>query len=114
MHHNPQVGEISHRFGVKHPQRLLREFANMGVDLVLCGHDHQEAIRRAGGAGGAAAGPIVATAGTVSDRSRGGRPSSVNAVHADESGIEVTTLVWSDAAQTFAPGPVQRFPRRRG
>src|SRR5438067_1459505 len=41
MHHNPVMGELSRRHGLKHTQRILGAFAEMGVDLVLCGHDHQ-------------------------------------------------------------------------
>jgi len=44
MHHNPVMGELSRRHGLKHTQRILGAFAEMGVDLVLCGHDHQEAV----------------------------------------------------------------------
>ena len=44
MHHNPVKGELSQRHGLKHTQRILGAFAEMGVDLVLCGHDHQEAV----------------------------------------------------------------------
>ena len=44
MHHNPVKGELSQRHGLKNTQRILGAFADMGVDLVLCGHDHQEAV----------------------------------------------------------------------
>ena len=44
MHHNPVMGELSRRHGLKNTQRILGAFAEMGVDLVLCGHDHQEAV----------------------------------------------------------------------
>ena len=40
MHHNPVKGELSQRHGLKNTQRILGAFATMGVDLVLCGHDH--------------------------------------------------------------------------
>jgi 3',5'-cyclic AMP phosphodiesterase CpdA len=76
MHHNPVKGELSGRHGLKNTRRILGAFANIGVDVVCCGHDHQEAIhvvehtRR---------GTVISTAGTVSN-GRGGRPSSVNEV----------------------------------
>src|SRR5262249_11532811 len=44
MHHNPVKGQLSQRHGLKNTQRILGAFAEMGVDLVLCGHDHQEAV----------------------------------------------------------------------
>jgi 3',5'-cyclic AMP phosphodiesterase CpdA len=80
----------------------------MGVDLVLCGHDHQEAVNFVEHT---AKGTVVSTAGTVSNRSRGGRPSSVNSIQVSDDTIEVTTLIWSDAERTFTPGPSRRFPR---
>ena len=108
MHHNPVKGELSQRHGLKHTQRVLGAFAEMGVDLVLCGHDHQEAVhyiehtkRRT----------VISTAGTMSNRSRGGRPSSVNRIRISDHDIEVATLVWSDEEQTFVAGPEKSFPR---
>ena len=92
MHHNPVKGELSQRHGLKNTQRILGAFAEMGVNLVLCGHDHQEAVhfiehtKR---------GTIISTSGTISNRSRGGRPSSVNSIRITDSEIQVSTLVWS-------------------
>jgi 3',5'-cyclic AMP phosphodiesterase CpdA len=108
MHHNPVKGELSQRHGLKNTQRILGAFAEMGVDLVLCGHDHQEAVhyiettRR---------GTIISTSGTISNRSRGGRPSSVNSIRITDAQIEVSTLVWSADVGTFVAGPVKAFPR---
>ena len=56
---------------------MLGAFAEMGVDLVLCGHDHQEAVHYIEHT---KKGTVISTAGTVSNRSRGGRPSSVNSI----------------------------------
>lgn len=108
MHHNPVKGELSQRHGIKHTTRVLGELAEMGVDLVLCGHDHQEAVHFVEHT---RKGTVVSTAGTVSNRSRGGRPSSVNSIQVADDAIEVTTLIWSDTDRAFTPGPVQRFPR---
>ena len=108
MHHNPVKGELSQRHGLKHTKQILGAFAEMGVELVLCGHDHQEAIhyiehtRR---------GTVISTAGTVSNRSRGGRPSSLNAITVSPAAIDVLTYVWSDQARDFGPGPHRRFER---
>ncbi|MGH7627538.1 MAG: metallophosphoesterase family protein [Gemmatimonadaceae bacterium] len=108
MHHNPLKGELSRRHGLVHTRRVLGAFADLGVDLVLCGHDHQEAIdfvehtRR---------GTVVSTAGTVSNRSRGGRPSSVNVIEMSPAHIQVSTLIWTSAASGFQPGPVRTFSR---
>jgi 3',5'-cyclic AMP phosphodiesterase CpdA len=108
MHHNPVKGELSQRHGLKNTQRILGAFAEMGVELVLCGHDHQEAVhfiehtRR---------GTIISTSGTISNRSRGGRPSSVNSIRITETEIEVSTLVWSASEHDFVSGPVKCFSR---
>lgn len=108
MHHNPVKGEISQRHGLKRTRKILGRFAEMGVDLVLCGHDHQESVhyiehtRR---------GTVISTAGTVSSRSRGGRPSSVNVITISDRTIDVTTRIWSDESKAFQPGPHRRFAR---
>ena len=108
MHHNPVKGELSQRHGLKNTQHILGAFAEMGVDLVLCGHDHQEAVhyiehtRR---------GTVISTSGTISNRSRGGRPSSVNSIRITEHEIEVSTLLWSDEAGNFVSGPAKCFKR---
>jgi PAS domain S-box-containing protein len=46
MHHNPVRGELSQRHGLKNTQKILGAFAEMGVDLVCCGHDHQDTDKR--------------------------------------------------------------------
>jgi hypothetical protein len=53
----------------------------------------------------------VSTAGTISSRGRGGRPSSANAIRIAPDAIEVRTLIWSVDAGTFVDGPHQAFPR---
>jgi 3',5'-cyclic AMP phosphodiesterase CpdA len=108
MHHNPVKGELSQRHGLKNTQRVLGAFANIAVDVILCGHDHQEAVHFVEST---TKGTIVATAGTVSNRSRGGRPSSVNSLTITRDAIEVDTLIWSDETKRFEPGPHQRFDR---
>lgn len=107
MHHNPVAGELSQRYGLKHTSRILNTFADMGVELVLCGHDHQEAVnfiehpRK---------GVVVSTAGTVSNRSRGGRPSSYNVITIEPQSITVVTFIW-DGEGEFIPGPRRCFER---
>ncbi|HEX5436052.1 MAG TPA: metallophosphoesterase [Gemmatimonadaceae bacterium] len=108
MHHNPMKGEISGRHGLVNTRRVLGAFADLGVDLVLCGHDHQEAIhyvehtRR---------GTVISTAGTLSSRSRGGRPSSLNVIAVTEGTIEIATRIWTPGQHTFVRGPVRSFQR---
>ena len=108
MHHNPVKGELSQRHGLKNTTRVLGAFRDLGVDLVLCGHDHQEAVhfiehtRK---------GTVISTAGTVSNRSRGGRPSSLNVIGVGPEEIQVQVYVWEGAPASFKPGPERRFAR---
>jgi 3',5'-cyclic AMP phosphodiesterase CpdA len=108
MHHNPVKGELSQRHGLKQTKKILGRFAQMGVDLVLCGHDHQESVHYIEHT---RKGTVISTAGTVSNRSRGGRPSSVNMIEIKKKTIEVTTRIWSDESRTFVHGPHRCFER---
>jgi len=108
MHHNPVRGEISRRHGLKNTKQILGAFAEMGVDLVCCGHDHQESVHYIEHT---RKGTVISTAGTISNRSRGGRPSSVNVVAIGATTIDVTTHVWSGDHRTFVKGPHQCFQR---
>jgi len=108
MHHNPVKGELSGRHGLKNTKKILGAFAQMHVELILCGHDHQEAIHYIEHTH---KGTVISTAGTVSNRSRGGRPSSVAIITLSPTQIEVATLVWSSSDRTFTAGPSRCFNR---
>jgi len=108
MHHNPVRGELSQRHGLKNTQKILGAFAEMGVDLVCCGHDHQESVHYIEHT---RKGTVISTAGTVSNRSRGGRPSSVNVIEIGTKTIDVTTHMWSREQGTFVKGPHKCFKR---
>jgi len=108
MHHNPVKGELSQRHGLKNTPKILGAFADIGVDLVLCGHDHQEAVHYIEHT---RKGTVIATAGTVSNRSRGGRPSSVNVITITPGELDIVTLIWSKDAKTFTPGPQKCYKR---
>ena len=108
MHHNPVMGELSRRHGLKHTQKILGAFAEMGVDLVCCGHDHQEAVHYIEHT---KKGVVISTAGTISNRARGGRPGSVNSIRITSTTVEVSTMIWSDAEKRFIPGPAKCFER---
>lgn len=106
MHHNPVKGELSQRHGLRNTPRILGAFADIGVHAVLCGHDHQEAVHYIEHT---KRGIVISTAGTVSNRSRGGRPSSINVLDFQERKIHVATLIWSRDASGFIPGPERTF-----
>lgn len=120
MHHNVTRGALSRRFGLKQPAAVLDALAAMGADVVLTGHDHQEqvAIHTPHPTGQSM---VVLTAGTISDRSRGKRPSSVFEVRqrADtpRSGtdggllLEVTTRTWTPDTESFTATEVQCVER---
>lgn len=106
MHHNPVAGEISGRFGLRHSAYVLERLAAVGVDVVLCGHDHQEAVHYVEQTSG---GIVVSIAGTITTRSRGGRPAAVNELELGADGVTVRTLVWDTQGKAFVPGPVRAF-----
>lgn len=108
MHHNPVKGELSQRHGLNNTQRVLTAFAELGVDLVCCGHDHQEAVHYIEHT---RKGTIISTAGTISNRARGGRPSSVNSIRITERTIDVHTHIWSAEKRNFVLGLEKSFAR---
>ena len=108
LHHNPVKGELSQRHGLRNTNRVLGAFADLGVDLVCCGHDHQEAVHYIEHT---KKGTTISTASTISNRGRGGRPSSVNTLRITPTSIEVHAYIWSWQARTFTAGPQQSFKR---
>lgn len=102
MHHNPTRGALSGRYGITRPNATMAAFNRMGVNLVLCGHDHQEAVHDVGGT-------VVVTAGTLSQRSRGGRPPSLDVCTIGERSIDVVQMIWE--GQDFVAGPGRCFAR---
>jgi 3',5'-cyclic AMP phosphodiesterase CpdA len=108
IHHNPVKGELSQRHGLKNTPKILGAFASIGVDLVLCGHDHQEAIHYVEHT---TKGTVISTAGTVSNRSRGGRPSSLNVIAIRPAEIEITTHVWTPEQGVFVSATSKCFAR---
>src|SRR6266571_4527555 len=68
LHHNVLRGDISQRMGLSRWRQAQRRILETGADVVLCAHDHQE------GADMLANKVVVSTTGTLSTRSRGGRP----------------------------------------
>ena len=109
IHHNPIKGEESGRHGLANTRQALKAFAALGAELILCGHDHQEAVHAVEEG---APGLVVSTAGTISNRIRAGRPSSFNLVELDESTLRVTTYAWQNP-EGFVPSREHTFPRRR-
>lgn len=98
MHHNPVRGAISGRHGLIHHRAVLDALADLGVALVLCGHDHQEALHDVEHPRQRL---TVAVAGTITTRSRGGRPAAVNVIECDADHPRVRHLVWDADRREF-------------
>ncbi|MBC8086439.1 MAG: metallophosphoesterase [Phycisphaerae bacterium] len=91
VHHNVVPGELSQRWGMTRHEFMLDAIARSGAHLVLSGHDHQEkatVVERRDGKF------VASTAGTLSNRSRGGRESAFMTVTADSSTISVTPWLY--------------------
>lgn len=108
IHHNPIRGSISGRHGLANTEQALRAFAELGTELVLCGHDHQEAVHAIEET---APGLVISTAGTISNRLRPGRASSFNLVGFDEDHMRITAYSWMKTGK-FGPASERHFPRR--
>lgn len=106
VHHNVLRGAMSHRMGLAHWHGAQRRLDATGADVVLCGHDHQE------GAGQLPGGTVVATASTLSDRTRGQRPSVFNVVRIDRDAVHVDHWRWDRAALAFCASDSHTFARR--
>jgi 3',5'-cyclic AMP phosphodiesterase CpdA len=108
LHHNLLRGQRSNRWGLTSRARGVTSAAVTGADLVLCGHDHEDRIEHPMAAGRRF---VVSCANTLSNRVRGGGPSSLNVIDANQKTIAVTPWVWNVAAATFIPGQGKCFTR---
>jgi 3',5'-cyclic AMP phosphodiesterase CpdA len=108
IHHNPVRGEISRRHGLANTSQALHAFSNLGAELILCGHDHQEAVHAVEKT---APGLVVSTAGTISNRLRDGRASSFNLVAIDGHELRITTYAWQ-GEEGFLPSGERSFRRK--
>ncbi len=107
VHHNVLRGEISQRMGLARWRTAQRRIVASGADVVLCGHDHQEGADVLDGC------VVVSTTGTLSVRTRGGRPSCFNFVTIEPSAVQVTLFRWEAAAGRFRSSDTFAFARAR-
>lgn len=107
VHHNVLRGELSQRMGLARWRRAQERIVEAGTDLVLCGHDHQEAV------GTIADRVVVSCAGTLSSRSRGDRPSTFHRISLDDQAIHIEQYRWEAAQGLFRRTDVHSFPRPR-
>jgi 3',5'-cyclic AMP phosphodiesterase CpdA len=108
IHHNPIRGELSGRHGLANTEQALHAFSDLGTELILCGHDHQDAVHTIEKG---AHGLIISTAGTISNRIKPGRASSFNLVEIDENNLRIIAHSWKVDAG-FVPSEDRAFPRR--
>lgn len=113
MHHNPVRGELSQRFGIPNHRKVLKTLAASGCEAIFAAHDHQErveAVTLPDGKGGTRT-VVVSVCGTISSRSRGGRPCSATAVTIEPSSMTFDVLMASDTSGAFEPAQRFVFPR---
>jgi 3',5'-cyclic AMP phosphodiesterase CpdA len=108
IHHNPIRGELSGRHGLANTETALHAFASLGTELILCGHDHLQALHTVERG---AHGLVISTAGTISNRIRPGRASSFNLVTIDERNLRITTYSWQNP-DGFVPSEERSFRRK--
>ena len=108
IHHNPIRGELTGRHGLANTEQALHAFADLGTELILCGHDHLQAIHNVERG---VHGLVISTAGTISNRLRPGRASSFNLVTIDERTLRITTYAWQNGGG-FTPFEVRSYTRR--
>lgn len=107
VHHNVLRGDISERMGLARWRTAQRRIVESGADVVLCGHDHQEGADVLDGR------VVVSTTGTLSVRTRGGRPSSFNFVTIEPTAVQVTFFRWEAERGRFRPSDTFAFARAR-
>ena len=108
IHHNPIRGELSGRHGLANTETALHAFSDLGTELILCGHDHLQAVHTVERG---VHGLVISTAGTISNRLRPGRASSFNLVTIDERNFRITTYSWQDP-EAFVPSDERTYRRK--
>jgi 3',5'-cyclic AMP phosphodiesterase CpdA len=109
VHHNILKGNLSRRWGLASRALGIVDAALCGADLVCCGHDHEERVEEVESARRRL---VVSTAGTMTDRSRGGRPGSWNLIEFDVAKVAVHLMEWNDGAKEFRRARSSTYARR--
>ena len=103
LHQNVLRGRISQRMGLSRWKTAQERLIALAPDVILNGHDHEEAAAQLGDR------IVVSTAGTLTHRMRGGKPSVFNVVRIDAG--TVTIQHWRWQGETFAPSDRFVFAR---
>jgi 3',5'-cyclic AMP phosphodiesterase CpdA len=107
VHHNVLRGDISQRMGLARWRTAQQRIVASGANVVLCGHDHQEGADVLDGR------VVISTTGTLSTRTRGGRPSCFNFVTIESTAVQVTFFRWEAERGRFRPSDTFAFARER-
>ena len=110
LHHNVVRGQLSNRWGLTRPQRMLDLIAGTDADVVCAGHDHEERVEVVTRASGTI---VSSTANTLSSRMRGRRASAVNVIEADGEEVRVGVWTFDEAVAEFVVGDVLSAARAR-
>jgi 3',5'-cyclic AMP phosphodiesterase CpdA len=105
LHHNVLRGRISQRMGLAHWRRSQRQLLELGVDLLVYGHDHEEAAAQLDGR------VAVSASSTHTRRTRGRRPSAFNVIDIEDGAIGIRHWRWDVAAGRFEGSERFTFPR---
>jgi 3',5'-cyclic AMP phosphodiesterase CpdA len=105
LHHNVLRGEISRRMGLAWWKQAAARMVALAPDVILYGHDHQEAATQLEGR------IAVSAAGTHTSRTRGKRPSAFNEVTITADAVTIAHHRWDAARGAFARGDAVRLPR---
>jgi 3',5'-cyclic AMP phosphodiesterase CpdA len=105
LHHNVLRGRISNRWGLARPEAAQRALVELGADLVVCGHDHEETT-------GQVAGRVaVSGSSTHTSRTRGRHPSAFNTIEIAADRITIRHQRWDAAAGALAGSDRFTFDR---
>ena len=95
VHQNVLRGKISQRMGLSRWKTAQERLIALAPDVILNGHDHEETADQLGRI-------VVSTAGTLTHRMRGKRPSVFNLVTIEEGVITVQYFRWQEGDASFA------------
>ncbi len=105
VHHNVLRGEASRRMGLARWKRAQRRILDSGVELVLCGHDHQELADQLDGK------VVVSCPGTLSTRVTGNGQTAFHHLYWDDTAIQVEQYIWDMNVCIFRRSNVYGFAR---
>lgn len=105
VHHNVMRGEISQRNGLARWRQAQRRIVESGAELVLCGHDHQEAVEQLNET------VLISCVGAFCSRSPGNRPSAFHRICWDLQSIQIEQYRWEPERRLFKRSDVYAFTR---